>query len=200
MSFLTEWADVQEAFLCPLRKFLRATTGQTGQNNSCQQAPLSLAFCMHVLSVFTDTMVRRAIGVSLTLRKCLRPTMVMEWDGLAELHTSACPSIPQACTSSVSRHESQTAAGGLYTVYALTVCAGPRTVQLAETCLLTRYSPNRRPTQFHIDTVRCFELLNAAEALAWAKEQLLNMRSRTHSSRRGCMSALRCTATALSVL
>ena len=92
ISFLTEWSDVQEAFLCPLRKFLRATTGRAGQNNSCQQAALSLAFCMHVLSVFTDTMVRRAIGVSLNLRKCLRPTMVMAWDGLAGLHTSACPS------------------------------------------------------------------------------------------------------------
>ena len=106
-------------FSLSLRKFLPATTGRTGQNNSCQQAALSLAFCMHVLSVFTDTMVRRAIGVSLNLGKCLRPTMVMAaWDGLAGLHTSACPSSPQACTSSISRHQSQSAAGGLYTVYA----------------------------------------------------------------------------------
>ena len=82
-------------FSLSLRKFLRATTGRTGQNNSCQQAALSLAFCMHVLSVFNDTMVRRAIGVSLSLRKCLRPTMVIAWDGLAGLHTSACPSSPQ---------------------------------------------------------------------------------------------------------
>ena len=47
-------------------KFLRATTGRTGQNDSCQQqAALSLAFCMHVLSVSPDRMVRCAIGLSL---------------------------------------------------------------------------------------------------------------------------------------
>ena len=110
-----------------LRKFLRATTGRTLQNNSCQQAALSLAFCMHVLSVFTDTVVRRAIGVSLCLRKCLRPTVrIIAWGGLAALRaTYQCLPFPfpQACTITVnSRHQSQTAAGGLYSVYA---CRGP---------------------------------------------------------------------------
>ena len=57
-------------FSLSLRKFLRATTvhtGRTGQNNSCQQASLPLASCMHVLSVSPDRMARRAIGLWLSL-------------------------------------------------------------------------------------------------------------------------------------
>ena len=93
---------MQEAFPCLYASSSGRPPGRTGQNNSCQQAALSLAFRMHVLSAFINTMVRRAIGLSLCLRKCLRPTMVidgcMAWGGLAlGLDTSACPSIPQAC-------------------------------------------------------------------------------------------------------
>ena len=87
--------------------FTQVPAGDHGQDWAKQLLPASSSVpsILHACLVcVSDSMVLRGIGVSLCLRKCLLPTMVMALGGLAGLNISACPSIPQACTLSVSRH------------------------------------------------------------------------------------------------
>ena len=98
------------------------------RNSSCQQASLSLPFCMHVLYVFPDRLPRRAKGFgSLYASACGRPWSTGRTGGARYLlaASTACPSIVQAFGSIGFTTQSQTAvSAGLYTVCATNACRG----------------------------------------------------------------------------